>query len=150
MKDNLIHTAINEILKEHKVDAFWEDLIMQGIDGMIKLDYKGHTQEFYVGVKRELREYQLPNIFKLKEEYYPMMVIAEKLFPKIKNTLVEQGIAYIEMDGNINIEADNILLKVEGKRKKYLQQEKYGRAFTKAGLKALLLFLTNENDINDT
>ncbi|MEA1897211.1 MAG: type IV toxin-antitoxin system AbiEi family antitoxin [Bacteroidota bacterium] len=150
MKDNFIHTAINEILKEHKVNAIWKELVKQDIDGVIKLNYKGHAQEFFVEIKKELREYQLPNIFKLNEAYDPIMVIAEKLFPKIKDTLIEQGIAYIEMNGNINIETDNILLKVEGKQKQYLQQEKYGRAFTKAGLKALLLFLTNENDINDT
>jgi len=150
MKDNLIHTVIYEILKEHKINALWEDLIVPEIDGLIKLNYKGHTQEFYVEIKKELREYQLPNIFKLKEVYDPIMVIAEKLFPKIKNTLVEQGIAYIEMGGNINIETDNMLLKVERKQKKHLKQEKYGRAFTKTGLKALLLFLTIENDINDT
>ena len=63
---------------------------------------------------------------------------------------MEHGIAYIEINGNINIETENFLLKVEGKRKKHLQQEKYGRAFTKAGLKVILLFLTNENEINDT
>jgi hypothetical protein len=78
------------------------------------------------------------------------MVIAENLFPKIKDALVEHGIAYIEINGNINIETENFILKVEGKRKKHLQQEKYGRAFTKAGLKVILLFLTNENEINDT
>ena len=38
-----------------------------------------------------------------------------------------------------------MLLKIEGRGEKYIQQEKYGRAFTKAGLKAVFLFLTNEN-----
>lgn len=150
MEDNLIHTAINKILAEHKINAIWEEEFIKEIDGIIKFKYKGHTQKFYTEIKKELREYQLPNLFKLKEQYNPFMVIAEKIFPKIKNALVEKGIAYIDMYGNINIETDNILLKVEGKGEKYIQQDKYGRAFTKAGLKALLLFLTNENNINDT
>ncbi len=150
MKDNLIYIVINEILKKCKINAFWEKPFIPETDGTLNLDYKGHTQRFYVEVKKELREFQLHQIFNLAEEYNPFMVIAENLFPKIKDALVEHGIAYIEMNGNINIETENILIKVEGKQNKYLQQEKYGRAFTKAGLKAILLFLTNENEINDT
>ena len=150
MKDNLIHTVINEILAEHKINAFWEEKLNEGIDGIMKLDYKGHIIKFYVEIKNELREYQLPEIFKLKDNYYPMMVIAEKLFPKIKNTLIEQGIGFIVADGSIHIEAENILLKVEGKPNKHIRQVKHGRAFTKTGLKALFLFLINEIDINDT
>jgi len=150
MKDNLIHTIITEILADQKINAFWEEKVGQDIDGIIKLKYKGHTLRFNVEVRKELREYQLAKLFNMKKEYDPYMVIAENIFPKIKSTLVEHGIAYIVLDGSINIETDNILLKVTGKRKMRQHQDKYGRAFTKAGLKALLPLLTNENDINDT
>ncbi|MFO7924842.1 MAG: type IV toxin-antitoxin system AbiEi family antitoxin [Bacteroidales bacterium] len=150
MEDNLIHTVINEVLTEHKIKAFWKEQLNKDFDGILKLEYKGNAQAFYVEIKKEIREYQLPKLFQLKERYNHYMVIAEKIFPKIKNALVEKGIAYIDMYGNIHIEAENILLKIEGKGEKYIQQDKQGRAFTKAGLKALLLFLTNENNINDT
>ena len=150
MEDNLMHTVINEVLPEHKIKAYWKEQLKKEYDGILKLEYKGNTQAFYVEIKKEIREYQLPKLFQLNEKYNPFMVLAEKIFPKIKNALVEKGIAYIDMYGNIHIEAENILLKIEGKREKYIQQDKQGRAFTKAGLKALLLFLTNENNINDT
>ncbi|MDT8402666.1 MAG: type IV toxin-antitoxin system AbiEi family antitoxin [Bacteroidales bacterium] len=151
MEDNLIHTAINEILAEHNIKAFWKERLEKEVDGIIKLKYKGQTHNFYVEIKKEFREYHLPILFKLQKKYNQFMVIAEKkIFPKIKDALVERGIAYIDMYGNIYIEADNILIKVEERGEKYTQKEKHGRAFTKAGLKALLLFLTNENNINDT
>lgn len=151
MKDNIIHTAINEILVEHNIKAFWEELLEKEVDGMIKLEYKGQTQKFFVEIKKEFREYHLPNLFMQQKKYNPFMVLAEKkIFPKIKDALVGKSIAFIDLCGNINIETDNLLLKVEGKGKKYIQQEKYGRAFTKAGLKTLFLFLTNNNSINDT
>lgn len=150
MNDNLIYTVINEILKEYKINAFWERTFIPDIDGALNIDYKGYKHRFYVEIKKELREFQLHQIFNLAEEYKPFLVIVENLFPKIKDALIDNGIAYIEANGNINIETENFLLKVEGKRKKQLQQEKYGRAFTKAGLKVVLLFLTNENEINDT
>ena len=150
IKDNLLHTVITEVLADQKINAFWEEKAEQDIDGIIKLEFKGHTLKFNVEIRKEIREYQLTKLFNIKQEYNPFMVIAENIFPKIRSTLVEHGIAYIVLDGSINIETDNILLKVDGKRKMHHHQDKYGRAFTKAGLKALLLLLTNENDINDT
>ncbi len=150
MEDNLIYAVVNEILKEHKINALWEEPVIPNIDGALNIDYKGYNQRFYALVKKDLREFQLHQIFNLAEEFKPFLVIAENLFPKIKDALVQHGIAYIEMNGNINIETENFLLKVEGQRKKHFRPEKYGRAFTKAGLKAIFLFLINENEINDT
>jgi len=140
MEDNFIYTVIHEILKKHKINAFWEKPFIPNIDGALIIDYKGHNNRFYVEIKKELREFQLNQIFNLAEEYKPFLVIAETLFPKIKNALVDQGIAYIEMNGNINMETENLLLKIEGKHNKYLKPEKFGRAFTKTGLKAIFLF----------
>ncbi len=150
MKDKLIYAAINEILMDYKINANWEKTANNEIDGTLNIDYKGHNEKFYVEIKKELREFQLNRIFELADKYKPFLVIAENLFPKIKNALTGHEIAYIEANGTINIETRNILLKVEGKNKKYIQPEKQGRAFTKAGLKAIYLFLTNENNINDT
>ena len=150
MKDNLIYTVINEILKEHKINAIWDKPFIPNIDGALNIAYKAHNYKFYAVIKKDIREFQLHQIFYLAEEYKPFLVIAETLFPKIKNALVELGIAYIEMNGNINMETENLLLKIEGKHNKYLKPEKFGRAFTKTGLKAIFLFLTNENEINDT
>ncbi len=150
MKDKLLYTVINEILNAYKIDARWEEVTIPDIAGTLIIDYNGHKQRFYVEIKKELREFHLNQIFKLADKYQSFLVIAENLFPKIKNALRAHKIAYIEANGNINIETGNLLLKVEGKHNKYLQPEKYGRAFTKAGLKAIYLFLVNENNINDT
>ena len=150
MKNNLIYTAINEILKEHNINANWEPQAVPEIDGTLNINYKGHYEKFYVEIKKELRAPQLNRIFELADGFKPFLVLAEALFPKIKDALREHEIAYIEATGNINIETRNLLLKVEGKNKNYLHPEKQGRAFTKTGLKAIYLFLTNENNINDT
>lgn len=150
MEDQFVYTIINVILKEQKINAFWDKPFNLPVDGVLNIEYKNHTQRFYVEIKKELREFQLNHIFNLAEEYHPFMIIAENLFPNIKDILTEHGIAYIEMNGNMNIQTDNILLKIDGRRRKLLHQEKIGRAFTKAGLKAILLILINENEINGT
>jgi len=150
MEERLIYTVINELLKEHNINALWETVNTREIDGVLTINYKGHTQKFNVEIKKELRNFQLDQIFKLAENYFPLLVIAETLFPNIKDVLREHGIAYLDLNGNMNIETENFLLKVDGKHQKHLYPEKFGRAFTKAGLKAILVFLLNEDKINDT
>jgi len=150
MKERLIFTVTEEILKEHNINALWERTIAKDIDGTLTITCKGIQQKFFVEIKKELRNYQLAQIFHQAETYFPLLIIAETIFPNIRNLLKEHKIGYIDLNGNMNIEADNILIKVEGKRKRYLHTEKHGRAFTKAGLKTILLFLLDEEKINDT
>lgn len=150
MEENLIYTAIDEILKEHNINAFWENPAFPEIDGILTIDYKGNKQKLYVEVKKEIRNFQLNNLFKLAEKYKPFLVIAENLFPDIRNSLHDHGIGFIDLKGNINIETKKILIKIEDKRNKRIKPEKYGRAFTKAGLKVILLFLLDEKKINNT
>ncbi len=150
MKNKLMYTVINEVLKEYKINARWDQPPIPEIDGTLNIEYKGHNERFYFEIKKELREFQMNRIFELADKYKPFLVIAENLFPKIKDTLTKHEIAFIEANGTINIETRNILIKVEGRNKKYILPEKQGRAFTKAGLKVIYLFLANKNDINDT
>jgi len=150
MEERLIYTVTEEILKEHNINALWTEPVTKDIDGILTITYKGIKQEFHVEIKKELRNYQLDQIFHQAETYNPLIVIAETIFPYIRNLLKEHKIGYIDLNGNMNIEADNFLLRIEGNNKKYLHREKRGRAFTKAGLKTILLFLRNEEKINDT
>jgi hypothetical protein len=72
------------------------------IDGELTLHL---PQDFhaYVEVKRELRQYQLPQIFKMAERYPSFMVVAERIFPKLKDELRERKIGYLDTAGNIFI-----------------------------------------------
>ncbi|HRW84486.1 MAG TPA: type IV toxin-antitoxin system AbiEi family antitoxin, partial [Bacteroidales bacterium] len=150
MENRLIYTVTEEILKEHNINALWTEPDTKDLDGILTITYKGIKQKFYVEIKKELRNYQLDQIFRQTVTYSPLLVIAETIFPNIRNLLKEHKIGYIDLNGNMNIEADNFLLRIEGSNKKYLHREKRGRAFTKAGLKAILLFFYNEEKINDT
>ncbi|HPX44105.1 MAG TPA: type IV toxin-antitoxin system AbiEi family antitoxin [Bacteroidales bacterium] len=150
MKERLIYTVTEEILKEHNVNALWTEPVAKDIDGILTITYKRIKQTFYVAIRKELRNYQLDQIFHQAKIYNPLLVIAETIFPKIRNLLKENKIGYIDLNGNVNIEADNIMIKVEGNREKRHYPEKHGRAFTKTGLKATLLFLLNAEKINDT
>src|SRR4030042_3038855 len=120
------------------------------IDGILELDYNGQKTKFNIETKKEVRNYHLPEIFKIAEYNKPLMVIAEKnIFPTIKDEFRRKGIAFIDLNGNLDIKTDKILIKVEGKQQKFNQNEKQGRAFTKAGLKAVFLFILDEKVINE-
>lgn len=150
MEENLIYTTINEILSDHNINACWEKLNIQEIDGTLTVEYKGNKQKFYVELKKEVRIFQLDKIFKQAEKYKPLLIIAENLFPNIKDILDEHEIGYIDLKGNINIKTEKFLIKIAGKKYRRIQQEKYGRAFTKTGIKLILLLLLDENKINNT
>ncbi len=151
MEDKLIYTVIHDVLKELNIKSKWTEMAIDGIDGILELDYNGEKTKFNVETKKEVRNYHLPKIYQLAEYYKPLMIITEKnIFPAIKDEFRRQGIAFIDLDGNVNIETGIMLIKVEGKHQKYHQPEKQGRAFTKAGLKAIFLFLQNEKIINET
>jgi hypothetical protein len=117
---------------------------------VLTIDYKGHLQKFFVAVRKELREFQIMDLLYQAKENQPFLVVAETIFPKVRDMLKEHGIGYIEINGNLNIETENLLLRVEGKRKMDNQNEQQGRAFTKTGLKAIFLYLTYDNAINFT
>jgi hypothetical protein len=150
MQDKLLYAAINEVLNDYNIKAQWKETKIKEIDGILNLDYKGNKETFYVEIKKEIRNFQLPKIFNLAENYKPFLVIAENLFPTIKNEFRKQGIAFIDMKGNVFIETDKILIKIEGNQQKYIQPEKQGRAFTKAGIRTIFLCLLNEDYINAT
>jgi len=151
MKDKLIYTLIQDFLKELNIKGRWKEKAIDEIDGILELEYNGKKAKFNVEAKKEVRNYHLPKIYQLAEYYKPLMVITEKnIFPAIKDEFRRKGIAFIDLNGNVNIEADTFLIKVEGKQQKYLKPEKQGRAFTKTGLKAVFLFLQNDEMINET
>ena len=150
MKDNLLYYAIEEVIRENNINAFWEDLGLPDIDENLTIEYQGLKQMFHVKIKKELRSYQLETIFRLEEKNRPLLIIAENIFPDIKEVLKIHKIGFIDLKGNINIETGKFLIRIEGKKEKLIHKEKFGRAFTKAGLKGLFIFLMDDKKINVT
>ncbi len=90
----------------------------------------------------------MPLIYKLAKNYAPLMVIADHIFPKIKEELRNHDIAYLEGNGNIWLKAEKALLWIDTNKTLPEEKEKINRAFTKTGLKVLFHFLLDENLIN--
>ncbi|WP_316810147.1 type IV toxin-antitoxin system AbiEi family antitoxin [Pedobacter heparinus] len=119
-----------------------------GIDGTIDLAWAGNKVRFFVEVKNELRAYQLPKILKQAEHFKPMMVIAERIFPILKEKLREHKISYLDGAGNIYVEQPGIYLWLEGRKVPEQLRTVTNRAFTKTGLRTVFYLLWKPEAIN--
>lgn len=88
-----------------------------------------------MGVKREIMIHQLPLIEHMAKENKNFLLIAETIFPKIKEELRKQGIGYLDTAGNIFIQTPKHHLWIGGHKNKKRITEKPNRAFKAAGLK---------------
>jgi hypothetical protein len=70
-----------------------------------------HT--FTVEVKRELRTHQLQEVEDYFHRYENFLLIANRIFPKIKEELRQKEIPYLEANGNIFLKKDGLFLFVD-------------------------------------
>lgn len=147
----IIHEALEQWTEQTKIQAMLaEEPISEGIDAAMEFKYNGRKHRVYIEAKRELRNYQLPEIEMLAKKYHPLMVVADNIFPKIKEELRETGIAYLETSGNMYYREDDLFIWLDGKKPIMKEDEKLGRAFTKTGLKAVFHFLLKPELTNTT
>lgn len=149
-ENNIIHTAIENLLKTTGIHAIWEDTFNNNLDGVLTLDVDGVQIIFEAELKKELRNYQVEAILDKAETNKPVILIANRIFPKIKEYLRQREIAYLEANGNVFIKHRKILIFVDGNKPLKEEKDKTNRAFTKTGLKTIFHFLQNNKLINET
>src|ERR1035437_6918498 len=111
MKENEIaHIALENLQKNVGITGRWRDFGPKELDGQVEIIYENQTITFNAEIKQELRNHQLPQIFALANLFKPLIVIAQRIFPKIKEELRGKHIAYLEVNGNIYLKQDNLEL----------------------------------------
>jgi hypothetical protein len=120
------------------------------LDGVTILHFNSKTIRLNTEVKREFRGYFIDQLLRRAKENKPFIIVAEKIFSTQKELLRQEGIAYLEMAGNIHLADKSILLWIEGQKCKPIDRPKAktNRAFTKAGLKVVYVFLENDTYVN--
>lgn len=144
----LIAIALENLQKTTGIVGKWEKNAVKELDGKINFRIANQNVKFTVLIKNELRNYQLPVIIKDARRIGDLLIVANHLFPKIKETLRENNIGYLETNGNIWMQKEKIFIWNEQQKTTKEPQPIGNRAFTKTGLKVLLHFLLNEEDIN--
>lgn len=140
----IIDIALENLQKNAGITGDWEEYGQKELDGQIKLVIENQPLKFNAEIKQELRNHQLPRIIDQAQRIGPLMVVANRIFPKIKEELRHNHIAYLEANGNIYLKQGGIMLWLDGQKPVQPITEKGNRAFTKTGLKVLYHFLLDE------
>lgn len=148
VKNDLIHLALENLKKNVRITTRWKEQGIDGIDGLLDINLENKRIKLKALVKSELRNHQLPSLMELAAKCGKLIVIANNIFPKIKEELRENKIAYLETNGNIWLQENELLLWIDTQKPLTAIKNKGNRAFTKTGLKVLLHYLLHEEDIN--
>ncbi len=148
MKETIVNTALESLSKHTGIEGFYTANQKKGLDGEVDMIFQNGKEQFVVEVKREIRNHQLPVIKEKARDTENFLLIAETIFPKIKEELRKLGIGYLDTAGNIFLQTGKHHLWIEGHKNIKAKTEKLNRAFKTAGLKVIYLFLTDDNFLN--
>ena len=147
----IVNTALENLAKYTGIKADWRGVAPINVDGEVKFLFDKKRHKLYAVVKKELRNHQLQSIVALARKHKNhFILVAEKLFPKIKEALRQNEVAYLEANGNIWLKAGNTFLWIDTHKELAIEKEKINRAFTKTGLKVIFHLLLNEEHVNQT
>lgn len=145
----IIQNAIHNLHKD-EIRAEWREASNDNfIDGKLTLHMKHHPAVVLnVEVKKELREMHLNIIENMAHNEAPYMIVADRIFPKIKQELKERQINYLEASGNMFLLMDGLYINIDGRKNEATTPTSGNRAFTKTGLQVIYQFLIDEEWIN--
>ena len=144
----IIHIALENLTKTTQIECDWNTDAEDKLDGELTLYIDNEKIIFNAEVKKELRNHQLIQIENMATLYRPFIIVAERIFPKIKEQLRQHKIAYLEANGNIYFNENCFHYFIDTQKPFDQKKETGNRAFSKTGLKVLFHFLLNENLIN--
>ena len=151
MKDEIVYTALENLNKNTGIQGIYAPSNQTNeLDGAVDFVLNNTTERFFVEVKKEIRYHQLEHINQMAITHGNFLLISDSLFPNIKAEMRKKGISYLDAAGNIFLNTDKQHIWIEGHKNEKKGIEKINRAFTSTGLKAVYLFLIDDNFINQT
>jgi len=139
--------AIDRLEKVTGIQGKWKQP-HPDVDGEMDMNWNGHDLHTFVVVRKELREYQLTNILEHARQYRPLMIVADRIFPALKEALRKAKVGYLDMAGNIYLPTENHVIWIEGNKPVKEEKTATNRAFTKTGLKTVFYLLLHKEAIN--
>jgi len=148
-KEETVLTAFDQLRAVTGLKSHWKALD-KDIDGEVDLYFDQEKLHLFVEAKNELRQHQLPQIFALAEQYKPLIIVANHIFPTVKEVLREKKIAYLDAAGNIYLNTNKHFIWTDGNKSIEVKKAVTNRAFTKSGLKVVFYLLQHRDSINQT
>lgn len=147
MENNILTTAIDQLAKRSSIAV--HQIKVEPLDGTLELQLDDHTIELVAWVKNEVRPRHCSEIAALFRSQQNLILVANKIYPKIKDFMRAEGIAYLESVGNIFLKQQGIYVWIENEKAPSIRTDRGNKAFTKSGLKVVYQFLTNPKMVNE-
>lgn len=150
---DILNNAIHNLEKNIPINWDWKTIDYEKnkeVDGELSIIVNNQKKIFFVEIKKDVKNHQLFNILNYKNKFTNFLLVAEKLYPKVKKELRENRVNYLEGNGNAYINTDDLFLYIDTNEVAKTQKEKGNRAFTKTGLKVIFQFLLKPKLINQT
>lgn len=120
-----------------------------GADAVLDIQLGQQKARFWVAVKTELREQNLPRLLnQLQEETETWLLVARYIPRPVKETLKNKGINYLEAAGNCFIRKEGLFFYINDRMVTEQRQPKEGKLWKQAGLKFLFAVLIKPELLN--
>lgn len=146
MIDEMLPITLDNLRKTTGMDFRFKQV--KPLDGILEFEINDRSICCIIEIKQEIKPYQLHLLEHYNKYYGNFMIMANCIFPKVKEELRAKRIGYLESNGNIFFNKENVFLFIDTQKSITKTKERGNRAFTKTGLKVLLHLLRNKEDIN--
>ena len=149
----ILDEAFGQLKRNTGITAKWNLLPQRGqevaVDAELTMRINGKEIKMYAEVRRNVQPYQLDRFIQQAEKNQPLLVVAEQIYPGMKELLRQNGIGYLDVGGNIYLQVGHQLVWIEGQKPTRPKDTTTNRAFTRAGLQVVFYILQHPDAIND-
>lgn len=151
--NDIIQEAVDQLNRHTGITAEWEHMpgTQPGQVANAPMTIKAGDKKVpvYVQVRRTPQPYQVDGFIRHAQQHYPTLVVAQEIYPAMKELLRENKIGYLDGAGNIYLQTHNHLIWIEGQKLEKPKVPATNRAFTRAGLQTVFYLLQHPEAVND-
>lgn len=151
IEEQVIYKGMQVLEEKAGLKGRWfASLKDKGLDGRVELKKGLQKNAFPIIVKKEIKNTYLVNLLQLNAELPDLLVIAEVIYPAIREQLRKMEVNYIDTSGNCYIKKNDWVILIDGFKTDVPVAINKERAFTKTGLLLIFHFLNDEKYLNIT
>lgn len=136
---------IKDLFENLEFEVKIEKFIVQ--DAVSDITFRLNGETVYADLRNEVRPNHIPIFLGRNEKERPLLVAADYITPKSKETLKSNGVNYIDSYGNAYLNLEHLKIYVEKDNAKPVYNV-YSEVFTRAGGQILFHLLQNPELIN--
>jgi hypothetical protein len=138
----IIDTALENLENATQIKGKWTAKGPKELDGQVTLNLAGERLTLNMEIKTELRNAVIPQIIDYNRRFEPFLLVAERLYPKVKEELRRHQVAYLEANGNFYLKQEGKWFFIDVNPPLPVERDVTTRAFTRTGLKVVFELLT--------